>query len=187
MSNPIKKESNSSAWIEGLAVQKNKIITVCILLSVMGSMWFKVLTGKNGAPASASANAKQTKVEKTKDPVISYVQLPFIQGRNDTISRDIFSDSNFTGFNNGANETVISENGENDIQIAAKELKLDAILSGDNPEAFINDKLVKTGEIIKVEKNNKVYEFVVVNISRNTIQLKCSQTVVALTLAEDGM
>jgi hypothetical protein len=187
MNNTIKKESNTSAWIEGLAVQKNKIITICLLVLVMGFMWFKVLTGKNDIPASAKASSSQTKVEEIKEPQITYIQLPFIKGRNDIISRDIFSDIEFTGFNSSGSNPVISENGENDIQNAAKELKLDAILSGDDPEAFINDKLVKKDEIIKVEKNKKIYEFVVVNISRNTVELRCSQTVVALTLEENGM
>ncbi|MHC4172386.1 MAG: hypothetical protein ACYTBX_04875 [Planctomycetota bacterium] len=63
-------------------------------------------------------------------------------------------------------------------------LKLEAIGLGENPQAFINDKLLGVGDKLLVDDGVDRYEFEVVKIKRNTVVLRCRQAEITLKLTQ---
>jgi hypothetical protein len=114
---------------------------------------------------------------------IVYVPLPVVTGRNNTLTRDFFAiGEGFIG--GGAVVNVISgPETEEMIRRIAEKLKLDAIVSGGNPQAFINDVLVSEDDKLVVKEGEKEYEFVVVKIGHDTVFIKCQETEITLKLA----
>jgi hypothetical protein len=62
-------------------------------------------------------------------------------------------------------------------------LKLDAIVLGENPQAFINDVLVSQGDKFVVEEADRKYEFIVVTIRQDTVFMRCQNAEITLKLA----
>ena len=177
------KSNFSKKMAQTLATEKKKIIIVSLLLIVMGVMWGKMLKGKSPAKASAVTVSKVTESAPVK---LAYVDLEMIEGRNNRIARDIFSSKDFKGFSNTAidGENVVSsgDTASEDIQMAASQIRLIAILSGEEKEAVVNDSLLKAGEFFKVESADLVYEFTVTAIFDNKIVLSCKDVEITVNI-----
>ena len=63
-------------------------------------------------------------------------------------------------------------------------LKLQAIEVGDNPQAFINDKLMSTGEALVVTDGMEMYECEVVEIRKSSVTVRCREAEVVLKLVQ---
>jgi hypothetical protein len=165
-----------------LTAQKKKMaVAVCVIL-VMVFMWVKVLLPN--APKSAAADVVDDTVQQSQSKLkIVYVPLPVVKGRNDTLTRDFFTVGNgFIG--GGAGVGVISGPGSKTLtRRIAEKLKLDAIVSGENPQAFINDALVSQGDKLVVRDGEREYEFVVVKIGQGTVFIRCQDMEITLKLA----
>ena len=163
------------------ARKKKTAVAVCMIL-VMVFMWVKVLLPN--APGSAAADVVDDTVQQSQSKLkIIYVPLPVVAGRNDTLARDFFAIGD--GFiSGGAVVNVISgSETEELIRRIAEKLKLEVIVSGENPQAFINDVLVSKDDKLVVKEGENEYEFVVVKIGQDTVFIRCQETEIALKLA----
>ena len=167
---------------------KKKAIVAFGLILVMAFMWVKVLSGKKNVQA-ANAAPQQTQAKDAGEFEISYIQLSNVDGRNDILTRDVFDSGQWVGFKTkGGNEYVATGfdtkySGDQNqmagtIKRVAEELKLEAILGGDLPQAFINNKLLSVGQTLTVPHNDRPYEFEVVRINENEVELKCFDLIV---------
>jgi hypothetical protein len=174
-----------AAILAVVSAERKKIITMGLLLCVMGFMWSKVLSGKKQQQAIETRTTAAAK-EKTIMS-LAYITLPDVQGRNDRIKTDFFSPENFLGFNSSAGNrpnTASFQKDDNDIESIMKNISIDAILSGENPQVFINDQLLNIGDKLVVERSGKTYELELVKIMNDKIQLKYGEMVVETGIAD---
>jgi len=162
--------------------QKKKTIMAACMILVMVFMWLKILRPNTPDSAAADVVGGAVQQAQSKSKII-YVLLPVVTGRNDTLTRDFFAIGE--GFIGGrAVVNVISgPEAEEMIKRIAEKLKLEAIVSGKNPQAFINDVLVSEGDKLVVKEADKEYEFVVVKIGYDMVFIKCQETEITLKLA----
>ena len=178
-----------------LNAEKKKVITAVCLLLVMSLMWIKVFVGKSPQSAeatdsletSSSEEFSSEQAEQTIEPGICYVELPKVEGRNDILTRDFFSFDN-RGFYKGSGKEVrpISENNNDEglmLKISAK-LTLGAIVMGDKPQAFINDKLLGVGDKLTVAEGSDVYECEVAKIEETEVTIKCREGTITLKILQ---
>ena len=180
-----------------LAADKKKSIIAMALLGVMAVMWLRVLSGKRpvAAPAattqtSDAANTKQPAVRK-----VTFVELPIIPGRNDVIVRDFFNARGWKDFGRHKDDgpdaseqgTLISPKNQDELleQLTSK-LRLEALVGGDQPRAFINNRLVSKGDSVVVKRGNDTYLFEVVGIFENSVLLKHNEAHVTLKLTQES-
>jgi hypothetical protein len=154
------------------SAEKGKLLVAIVLIAVMAFMWVKVFSGKSTvtkAAASAVA-AQQDVVQRT----ITYVSLPVAAGRNDTLKRNVFDRDDFGGKNAGAGDVTGGGGmGMHKANIAkiAKTIKLNAIITGEKPAAFIDSQLATVGSVLNLRCDGQLYEFVVTKITENTALL----------------
>jgi hypothetical protein len=146
----------------------------------MGFMWFKVLLSK--VPNSAVADVIEGAVRQSQSKLI-YVSLPMVPERNDALTRDFFTVDDGFIEDKAAVDVVSSPENEELIRRIAAKLKLEAIVLGENPQAFINDVLVSQGDKFVVEEADRKYEFVVVKIGQDTVFMRCQNAEITLKLA----
>ena len=79
---------------------------------------------------------------------------------------------------------VSGDNGEEYIERIAKKLKLNAIGLGENPQAFINDKLLNVGDKLPVRDGTSTYECEVIRIEENIVLIRCGETEIQLKLLQ---
>lgn len=172
------------------AEKKKGIIAICLIL-VMVFMWIKMLGNK--APKSANAAlAIQNLDEPERKSSIIYKTLPIVQGRNDVLARDFFSQDNLTGFAGDKQRTgsdkEITLTGESmskgSMQRLAEKLKLEAIGLGEKPQAFINNKLLSIGDEITIKDGSDSYQCQVIEIEENSVIVKYKDSEIALKLAQ---
>lgn len=173
-----------AAILAVVSAERKKIITMALLLCVMGFMWSKVLSGKKQQQAIETRTIAAAK-EKTIMS-LTYISLPDVQGRNDRIKNDFFAPESFLGFNSAAGKpnTVSLKNENNDIESITKDIRVDAILSGENPQVFIDDQLLNIGDKLVVERGGKTYELELVKIMKDKIQLKYGEKIVETGIAD---
>jgi hypothetical protein len=184
-----------------LAAERNKTIVGLCLVTVMGVMWIRVLTGKK-TPANALADLgpEQTAMTVQAEPrkKLVFVELPNIEGRNDVFVRDFFSAKQWevfvrnedgrSSFGEEVSMTVGSNseeylNRETILQVA-KLLRLAVIELGERPQAFINDTLLSIGEKLLVEYEGNSYEFTVIAIDGNEVLLTCQGVEIEMKLLQ---
>ena len=181
-----------------LAGEKKKAGIALCLIAVMAVMWIKVLSKKEPQGAKAAPATQQTDLERRIDEVvnISYVDLPAVPGRNDLISRDFFASAGWQGFktdeegnNTGGVEDPNVSLGDGSEQIVLVQrvtalLKLQAIEVSDNRQAYINGKLMSTGEVLVVTDGMEMYECEVVEIRRDSVTVRCREAEIVLKLVQ---
>ncbi len=167
--------------------EKKKAVMAGGLVLVMVFMWAKVVLNKKTVePAAADTVSVPQQSQSENKMKITYIELPLVEGRNDCLNRDIFDRKLWlSNLKNGHLQTQYGSaqlNGQSDysdnadaetIQKAADELRLDAILTGSNPQAFINDKLLSQGQKIATQYEGAEYIFTVETISKNKVELDC--------------
>jgi hypothetical protein len=162
--------------------QKKNVYIAIGLIVVMAVLWIRLIAKKN-IPEQAVAVVTDPAVlnSATKVHSIVFYELPVVVGRNDVLTKDIFSSNGWKELkaaNPGADEAnspYISA----DITQAVDALELSAIITGNRPQAFIGDKLVANNESFDFIFKDKKYTFRISEI--NDLQVKldyCGRTVV---------
>jgi hypothetical protein len=174
-----------------LAAEKKKVVMAVCLVVLMAFMWVRVFFRKT-TTAEANASAEQVNQESGSKPAlkISYIELPKVAGRNDVITRDIFTSDNWRNFN-GKGKNIVSieevnvvpgDGREEVIRKVVENIKLEAIVVGDNAKAFINNKVHSVGDKLLIKDGVNEYECEVVAIEENAVVISCSEAEVKLKL-----
>jgi hypothetical protein len=175
------------------AEKKKAVIAACLII-VMVSMWVRVFTRKG--PQSVLATPTTEKVtddQMNPELKITYAELPKIEGRNDVLTRDFFTVSDWRRFVRGGCEISGGDNGvsviypkgsEEAIRRMAGKLKLEAIVQGENPQAFINDKLLLIGDKVSIKDGVNTSEWKVIEIRDDIVLLKCGEAEATLRLKQ---
>ncbi len=186
MKRALKKSSGAlDRLFNNFGVDKKKGIMAVCLVAVMVFMWVRMLTKK--APASAQGGVtiegeNQDLAENDAEPKIFFVELPYARGRNDVLTRDFFTVEQ-AGLNDVEETTITTENDkQNYVRKVAASLKLEAIGLGDNPQAFINDKLLSVGDKLYVRDGTETYECEVAIIRENMVMIRYGEAQIELKL-----
>ena len=178
-----------------LAVQKKKTVLALCLITLMAFMWIRVLIRKAPQAANAGLLAGQMDVETQSETElkISFIELPQAEGRNDVITRDFFDSDGWQDFVDGQGRKsnsveevdIISKEGDQEvIRRVAEKLNLEAIVLSENPQAFINDKLLSVGDKTLIGDGTNSYECEVVEIKENTVVMRCRESKITLKLTQ---
>jgi hypothetical protein len=192
MRKDLRNYGNGARGIIGyLASEKKKgILAVCLLL-LMAFMWIKVFTGKSPKTAEAeqAANPVQSDELQNLDALVTYLDLPDVEGRNDVITRDAFASNGWKDFVNKDKNVVTREvnvvpgdSAEKNIGKIAENLKLEAFVMGSSPRAYINDKILSVGDKLLVSDGIDNYECEVIMIENNSVIVRCGKAEVTLKL-----
>ncbi|MCK4914034.1 MAG: hypothetical protein KAI59_01290 [Planctomycetes bacterium] len=160
-------KNNNGNIMNQLVADKQKVVMALCLVSVMVFMWVRVLSGKGTNSAEAAAKKNQLSSQQNSEIKISFVELPKVTGRNDVLSRDLFTQ--------GKGRLSSSKNNN-------EKINLEAILSGEQEQAFINDRLLVAGDKFAVSEDGGEKEYEVIEITQNTVLLKCGETEITLRL-----
>jgi hypothetical protein len=190
---PGNNNSSANRLIGHLVAEKKKVVMAVCLVVLMTFMWVRVFFRKT--PAEAIAAAEQTNQDSGSKPAIkiSYIELPQVAGRNDVITRDFFASNNWRNFNGkGKNIVSIEEvnvvpgNGREEvIRKIVENIKLEAIVVGDNAKAFINNKVHSVGDKLLIKDGVNEYECEVVAIEENAVVIRCEEAEVKLKLRRE--
>jgi len=158
---------------------KKKVVVMVVLIVIMAVMWIKVFSTKPSVgPVSALADIQVDQQLDKQELEMLYIQLPVVQGRNDTLTRDIFDAQSTDAFPWNGNARIgkkSSKQGGSQIQKVADSITLGAIIAAqkDRPrEAFIESKLVSVGSKLRVTYQGEIFEFTVAQIDKNKVVLK---------------
>jgi len=163
---------------------------------VMVFMWARVLGGKTpqSAEAAMMAQAMNLNDKSNAELKISFTELPKVKGRNDVLIRDFFAVGSWQDFMRGGEGgdlagieevSVVSRDGSEEVvRRVAEKLKLEAIGLSENPQAFINDKLLTVGDKLLVRDGVNMYECEVVGIEEKTVFIKCGEAEITLKLKQ---
>jgi hypothetical protein len=193
MKQNFKIDNNFAGRVVGqLAAEKKKTTIAVILIVLMALMWIRFLAGKGPASASAAnvTAAEIAAVTAQKGAKVTFIELPVIEGRNDSLSRDFFAANGFRQFgqargSTGQGEVTSLSNGKEDVmKIVARRLKLEAIMMALPPQAFINDKLATAGDKLDVLDGTRSFEFKVISIDANSVTIGFEQSEFKLKLLE---
>jgi hypothetical protein len=176
------------------AAEKKKAILALSLIVLMVVMWVKVLTKTSPNSADAKVIAELIELQNQYEPEIevSFVELPKIKGRNDLITRDFFASKGWQTFVGYGRKSVgvedinivSKDNDQEVIRKVAENLKLEAIVSGKEPMAFINDKVMKVADKLFVSDGFDNYEFEVVEIKENEVVMKFGESQITLKMTK---
>ena len=180
--------------VSRLAVEKKKTVTALCLIALMVFMWARVLSKKTPETAAAvmsQNNMNQDIMSANSETNISFIELPKVAGRNDTLRKDFFAVGDwkdFIGNKENKNLTedvnVVSRNNKEVMKRVAEKLKLEAIGLDGNPQVFINSKLLSLGDTLLVRDGGNTYECEVVSIEENAVLLRCGEAEITLKMAK---
>ncbi len=198
----LKSSNGPNRFFSQLAAEKKKSVTALCLVAVMALMWVRVLLRRTPQAAEATSVTEEMDVEYKANTKlrISFIELPEVAGRNDVITRNFFASDGWQDYVYGQVENLADTEEVNVSQplssgssrpyegrgsrLTGAGLKLEAIGLGENPQAFINDKLLSVGDKLLVGDGVDRYEFEVVKIKRNTVVLRCRQAEITLKLTQ---
>jgi len=165
-----------------LAAEKKKTITAACLIALMAFMWIRLLADK--APQTADAAAMKRRGQQTKQqsqPVtLTYAELPVVKGRNDVLARDFFTAKD--GLLAQAKK-IKGNRSEGSFKPIEDKFKLEAIVLGENPRAYINNKLMSVGDRFPASDGVNIYEYEVVAIGENKVVVSCGKEQITLKLS----
>jgi len=155
-----------------LAAEKKKTVFALCLIAIMAFMWIRVLGKKMPQAAQSAMRCGQvTGGQSNSELKISFIELPEVKGRNDVLTRDFFTVSDWEQFirdgggtSSGDNEevTVVSKDGSEEIaRRVAEKLKL------------------------PIRDGSKTYECEVTGIEENMVFIRCGQAEITLKLTSD--
>jgi hypothetical protein len=176
-----------------LTAEKKKAVLALCLIALMAFMWIKVFTRTSPQAADAELIAELMDMQTQSEPElkISFIELPQVAGRNDVITRDFFASDGWHDFVDGHErksvgveeaDIVSRDDDQEVIRKVAEKLKLEAIVSGENPLVFINDKVLRAGDKLFVSDGIDRYECEVVEIKENTVVMRCRESKITLKL-----
>ena len=179
-----------------LAAEKKKAVLALCLISLMAFMWIKVLTKTTPQAADAELIAELMSMETQSEPEleISFIELPRVAGRNDMVTRDFFASDGWHNFVGGRGPKsvaveeidIVSKNDDQEVirREVADNLKLEAIVSSEDPLAFINDKVLRAGDKMFVSDEIESYECEVVEIKENMVIIRCMEAMITLKMTK---
>jgi len=179
-----------------VTADKKKVVFALSLIIVMAVMWIKLLSGNKPDAAKGTPPATQSATQGQSDPQvkISFMDLPKVPSRNDVITKDFFTLSSWQSFiknEEGKNLTgikevsVLSEDGNEEvITRVAQKLELEAVFLADNPQAFINNKLLSLSDKLLIRDAGGIYEFEVIGIHEDFVLLRCGKAQITLKLIQ---
>ncbi len=176
-----KTDNGLNQLLNQLAAQKKKGVIAAALIVLMIFMWVRLLSdkGPKNVHAAVTGSGLSEAAQKLK---VKFIKLPFVQGRHDVLARDFFKmDGQFFGRSEAS--IVSIDGGIDGVREVAQGLRLDAISTGTQPEAFINDRLVKVGDTVLVE-GSKTYECEIVSIKENVVLVKYGEAEIELKLKQ---
>jgi len=184
----------ANAVFNRLAAEKKKTVAAACLIAVMVFMWVRMLAPKTPRGAEAALTAQEVvKGESNSELKISFTELPKVRGRNDVLTRDFFASDGWRNFRSTEGENlsgiegvnVVSGNGsEGVVRRIAEKLKLQAIMLGGNPQAFINDKLLSVGDKLLVTDGGDSFECEVAGIEEKMVFIRCGEAEITLKLTQ---
>ena len=178
-----------------MVAEKKKVVLALSLIVLMVVMWIKVLTKSSPKTADAETIAELIELQNQTEleVKVSFIELPQVEGRNESITRDFFDSNNWQTFIGGNGKksvgvediNIISKDNDQEvIRKVAENLKLEAIVSNEVPLAFINDKVVRAGDKLFVSGGIDTYECEVVEIKENIVVLKCKESQITLKMTQ---
>jgi hypothetical protein len=181
--------------INYLTADKKKTVLALCLIVLMVFMWVKMLTRTSPKAAEARMVEELIEAQNQSEPEmkISFIELPNLAGRNDLITRDFFASNDWQDFVNGKGpksvgvekiDIVSKDDDQEVIQKVADNLMLEAIVSSEEPLAFINDKVLRVGEKLFVSDGIENHECEVVEIKENIVVMKCRESMITLKLTQ---
>lgn len=185
-----KKKEIKPGILGSLAFNKKKTVAAFSLVALMIFMWIRVLTGMGPENAGASSGrAGQIPQGQAKKKVeISYIKLPEIQGRNDHINKDFFSAPDWGQFDSNKNEIEVSVSEVSDKDRLARELSealnVDAIVSGEDKQVFINGRLLRQGQELVVMTKEGQHICEILAIEGNSLTVGCGNITLKLKVSE---
>jgi len=188
-----KINDQAGKMIHIIAAEKKKSVLAAGLVTLMIFMWVRVFLNQ-GPEGVEAAEMQDMLVEEQQNSSVkvSFIDLPYIQGRHDNLARDIFSWNQWQGSQNDKRNLqnrekvdVLSEEGkEGVIRRIAGQLQLEAIELGKKPRIFLNDEFLSKGDKIRIEAGNENYECEVISIQQEGVLIQCGQSQIRLRLAE---
>lgn len=184
--------TNNRTFARKARENKKAVIAVC-LIAVMAFMWIRVLT-KNKPESSRAAGNKKSGTESAgrQNTRVTFLRLPEIKGRNNTLNRDFFDSKDWVNFVGKDKEKTIGTDKNPDeraeqriVDRLAQKLRLQAIITGEKPCAFINDEPLSIGNKFSLKEGKEVYVFEVKNIKEDRIKLKCKNSDVTLRFKQN--
>ena len=175
-----------------VAAEKKKTVLAICLITLMAFMWIKVFVGKKPASANAKPVVSQvTDNQANSEEMVTFLDLPVVEGRNDVITKDFFNANGWKDFTDKSKvvlkqevNVVSDDQSEKVIKKIAENIKLEAFLMGENPRAYINDKVMSVGDILPINYGNDKYEFEVMKIDDNSVVMRCGKAEVTLKLKQ---
>ena len=185
---------SGNRFINHLAAEKKKAVLALCLIVLMIAMWIRMLTKTSPKAAEAGLINGLMDVEAQSEPEInvSFIELPKIAGRNDVITRDFFASNGWREFVDGQGRksagvekiNIVKDDDQEVIKMVAENLNLEAIVSGKDPMAFINDKVLRAGDKLTVGDGVDGYECEVVEIKENIVVIKCRESRITLKMTQ---
>jgi hypothetical protein len=181
-------------FLSRAGAEKKKTLIAFCLISVMVFMWARVLGKKTSeGPTSAKAAHGPTTGLPNAASKVSFVELPKARGRNDRLTRDFFASNGWKDFLRSSGQSdsgrvqevnIVSKGSSEEVaRRIAEKLRLEAIVLGESPQVFINDKLLKVGDRLPVKDGLNTYQCEVVGMAKNTVFVRCGKVEIKLKLA----
>lgn len=185
-------ESGLAKIMAQLGAEKKKAVVALGLIGVMMFMWIKVLSGQEPDSARGALVPEQTNgVEIERKTKISFVELPAVKGRNDVLRKDFFKVKNWQGFfgdetysGNGEVDVVVGDGSKEYVRQVKENLKLEAILFGNEPQVFLNGQLLSVGDWLTVKDKSKNFECEVVRITENAVFVRSRDAEIKIKLSQ---
>jgi hypothetical protein len=180
-----------------LVFDGKKTVAALALMGVMAVMWVRVLTGHKPGAAAARPTARPETAASETPPRVRFVELPRQPGRHDTIERDFFAVQDRASFQlHGAHPTgtepevrvTAVDHAQEVIHRVAQRMKLGAVLWSEDrredPQAFINDRLLRIGDRFTLKDGTDSVEFEVLRIYDNSVLVGSDGVQLTLKIAQ---
>ena len=187
----------------GLQNISPKTMVMIALLAVMGILWGRVLLRGKSGPASASAAETDALQQTAQNDLpasvrIKPVSLPFLSGRNDTLSGDLFSAENWQAFDSkrkgqtpgvkvDASEDSVERTLRLKLEKISKSLVLEAVIQdadGNPSQAFVDGKILSVGQTLTVQEGPDRYVLTLKKITENDVTFSWNKISIVLEMAE---
>jgi hypothetical protein len=177
--------SGLNRLVSQLGADKKKAVIAVGLVLLMVFMWVRLIGGKGAKSARAAVTpVTDTDLNSTAQSKVVFVELPYVGGRHDVLARDFFR-LDGQAFSASEEVSIVSDNStEQGVREVAKRLRLEAISTGAQPEAFINDKLLKVGDVLVLDGGSRSYECEIVSIKANVVLVKYEEAEIELKLKQ---
>ena len=180
-----------------MGADRKKVGIALLLVAVMVLMWVRVLLrgGPKTAQAGSAVGLSASRADAGDNELkVAFIELPKVKGRNDMLVRDFFRSNRWRDFGKGgASNSSVSEvnvaahSGQAAmIRRVAANLKLQAILIGEKRQAFVNDRVLHSGEQFLLKIGEDTYECEVVSIDEDKVVIGCGKSQVVLKLSQQS-